>query len=350
MIKITFSVPATIASYGTSGRTETKIDVESSIKLHAAIKDDFEASAEPTKHPIEDGSPITDHVIVRPEKLTIEGIVSDWQFTSTYATGWNQTGGEKGAFSGVAVSTFSRLRTLLKDKTLLTLETPRGLFPDLVMTSLSMPREASMKDACHFTASFEKVIKVATATVRIEQKKGAVGPQQQGKVTPDKVSTEEGDGVKYSLLGAAAEQISPKPKTGVSKYGLPQKKVSEMVASNGCVFVLPNGDQQADYYQFICALDQSDYALTFRWSDRGSAWYMDITDTAGDLLLSGVRLSLGVGLLSRFSDYRLPAGEFITLDTSGQGVEAGRQDLGSRVRLYYVENEDLVALGMVDRA
>lgn len=49
----------------------------SSMVLDATLKEVFTATAEPTQHPIEKGADITDHVIVKPNGLSISGIISE---------------------------------------------------------------------------------------------------------------------------------------------------------------------------------------------------------------------------------------------------------------------------------
>jgi hypothetical protein len=100
----------------------------------------------------------------------------------------------------------------------------------------------------------------------------------------------------------------------------------------------------SDYYDFEIELDGRSYVLTFNWNGRDSSWYFSIADNAGTPLLSGRKLALGAPFLRRFADARLPPGELRLFDTTGKDVEAGRNDLGSRVLLVYVPAAELAAL------
>lgn len=62
-------------------RNLTKAGITASIFLDATVKEGFSAPSELTQHPIEDGSDIADHIIIRPQKLTIEGVISETPFS-----------------------------------------------------------------------------------------------------------------------------------------------------------------------------------------------------------------------------------------------------------------------------
>jgi len=84
------------------------------------------------------------------------------------------------------------------------------------------------------------------------------------------------------------------------------------------------------------SLDGVPFELEFRWNERDGAWYMSIADTDGNPLRSGIRLAVDSPLLhSLVSDTR-PNGELYAIDIEDSGEEAGFDDLGQRVVLYYV--------------
>ena len=47
------------------------------IELDAMLDESHEWSADVTSNPVEDGAPVTDHVIEQADKLTIRGVVTD---------------------------------------------------------------------------------------------------------------------------------------------------------------------------------------------------------------------------------------------------------------------------------
>lgn len=87
-------------------------------------------------------------------------------------------------------------------------------------------------------------------------------------------------------------------------------------------------------------LDSVALLLTFRWNARAEAWYLDIATAEGEVIAASRKVVIDWPLMMRGfrdSDGRLPTGELYALDTSGQGLRPGRNDLGGRVRLYYDE-------------
>lgn len=90
-------------------------------------------------------------------------------------------------------------------------------------------------------------------------------------------------------------------------------------------------------YSFTIELDGTNYVLSFRFNVRMDRWAMDIAKTDGTVVLAGVVLETGVDLTGRYVSDSLPPGRFLAYDESGQGMNAGRYDLGDSVKLLYEE-------------
>jgi hypothetical protein len=88
------------------------------------------------------------------------------------------------------------------------------------------------------------------------------------------------------------------------------------------------------------------YTFRFLWSVRESAWYLDISDQGGNMLAPWVRLVIGVPLLRRFVDPRLPPGMLFCADLTGmdRDIEVP-SDLGTRVPLSYLTSDDVLLGG-----
>lgn len=96
---------------------------------------------------------------------------------------------------------------------------------------------------------------------------------------------------------------------------------------------------------FNVQLDGATYGLELRWNQRALGWFLSIFDVSGNLLLSGRRLVVGWGLIARFKKWNasLPPGDFIVVDSTGEGLEPGLDELGTRVKLVYIEAQELSA-------
>lgn len=89
------------------------------------------------------------------------------------------------------------------------------------------------------------------------------------------------------------------------------------------------------------ALNDVPYALRVRWNTRDAAWYLDVYEQDGKQPIAhSVKLVLGT-LFGRSSMHPLFQGGLFMVDSSSTGVEAGLNDLGGRVRLWYLTPLDL---------
>ncbi len=96
-------------------------------------------------------------------------------------------------------------------------------------------------------------------------------------------------------------------------------------------------DVTSDTWEQETELDGRQFRLTFAWSLREGAWYLDIASRDGTLLAAGLRLAEGVNVLRREASSELPPGPLILLDMSGARAEPTRDDLGKRWVLFYGE-------------
>jgi len=92
-------------------------------------------------------------------------------------------------------------------------------------------------------------------------------------------------------------------------------------------------------YQFSVDLDGRNYKMKFRYNLRQLRWIWDILDTDENDILVGIPLLTNIGLNMRFNKESMPPGRFILIDEGGEDKDAERDDLGSRVKMLYIEAE-----------
>lgn len=95
---------------------------------------------------------------------------------------------------------------------------------------------------------------------------------------------------------------------------------------------------------FTTVLDGVHYGFDFNWNDRDQAWYFDVSDGAGNLIQAGIKLVLGAYLGRAMRVPPFSTGVFVAVDTSGEQKDAGIDDLGARIQLYYIPDQDLATL------
>lgn len=102
-------------------------------------------------------------------------------------------------------------------------------------------------------------------------------------------------------------------------------------------FLIPVDCSQEEFRQ-VSSLDGVPYVFEFTWSRRSESWYLDLylqTDTDPEPISTGLKLTIGWPLLiGNVSDIR-PPGQLLVVDSTGEG-DPGRLDLGTRCKLYYI--------------
>lgn len=107
-------------------------------------------------------------------------------------------------------------------------------------------------------------------------------------------------------------------------------------------------DSTLTYYDEIIQLESLEYLFEFAWSDRDSAFYLNLYDQDGNPLAIGIKLLLNVDLLRRFPVATMPPGKLICVDagSAGNGVDIAQpSDLGTRVFLEYITSDDTSLTG-----
>ena len=103
---------------------------------------------------------------------------------------------------------------------------------------------------------------------------------------------------------------------------------------------IPLTQVESNYSQTV-TLDGEDYTFRFLWNDRDRHWYLTVRDVAGDDILAGIKVVADIPITTHCSDDRIYPGELWVIDTTGAGQDPGLRDFGSRVLLYYVDEEDV---------
>jgi len=94
-------------------------------------------------------------------------------------------------------------------------------------------------------------------------------------------------------------------------------------------------------FEFEIDLEGESFFFRFEWNDRAGSWFFDVLTVDQEPLVSGVKVVLGIPLLNRYRDPRLPLGMLEAIDTSDSGAEAAFADLGDRVLLLYTLSSEI---------
>lgn len=88
----------------------------------------------------------------------------------------------------------------------------------------------------------------------------------------------------------------------------------------------------------VTQLGETKYQLDVQYNDRSNRWTLTLTDfVTQTLIAASLPLVLGQSLLE---PYNLAIGHLLVVDTSGRDQEAGPDDLGGRVKVYWFSDEE----------
>lgn len=167
------------------------------LELDATISNGFQGDVEVTEHPVEVGADMSDHARVKPEVVTIEGIISNTPLNRSQATRIVQgrgvalettalTDAPAGA-AGHAETALAKLIDMKDARQLVTVVTERRTYKGMMLTSLSVPHDAKTGDALRFTATFKQV---RLAEVRRKEVTVTREPKAKGKTNTGKQAVE----------------------------------------------------------------------------------------------------------------------------------------------------------------
>jgi hypothetical protein len=101
------------------------------------------------------------------------------------------------------------------------------------------------------------------------------------------------------------------------------------------------------HQRFSVPLEGRAYLFEVQWNGRTEGWFMDVFDAEESIIVRGLALVLGTVIGAQCADDRFPPGLFFMSDTARTGLDANVDDLGARVKLYYVEDVDSLATGVI---
>jgi len=169
------------------------------IELDANLEETHEWSALVTESPVEDGSPVSDHVIEQPDKLSIRGFISETPITASPSIlGIIGTSDASSRTQKI----FDLLRDLIKSRLTMTVYTKHRTYPDMVLTSVRTPRTPADGESIEFTAEFTSVRFVSASEVDVPKGISAKG------ATADKGTARKSAATKDGGKAAVAKQDS----------------------------------------------------------------------------------------------------------------------------------------------
>jgi hypothetical protein len=138
-------------------------------EVDAEVRGEPVLESEVTPYPVDKQASRADHVITKPTKLTIEGVVTNSPLHGMAASRSQFTLVDGEAYARPADEARARLVAIRNNKEPVTVESATGRWENMVLVSLSFPRDRSTGRALRFTAVFEELIitEVERVSVRV---------------------------------------------------------------------------------------------------------------------------------------------------------------------------------------
>ncbi|CAB3635676.1 phage baseplate protein [Achromobacter pestifer] len=178
------------------------------VPLDALLSEKTSLNSRATSYAVEDGPPVTDHVVQESEQLTLDGWVTAAEIAllgGRNARGVTQGGLFTGSSRSKLISAKDALRKIHADRLPITIATGLDVYADFVMESCDIGRGNGSGDRFEISASFKRIRKV---TLR------------QADIPPEKTSgsaTGKAGSTKTNAGKARGADVSPKQGGGSNK-------------------------------------------------------------------------------------------------------------------------------------
>ena len=167
--------------YGGNSVSTSMVGLFGSIDIDATLEEKHDWKVEATANPVEEGAPITDHVIEHADKLSITGTITNSPLRGELAGQY---------FGGTTAeprtqTTFDLLYTLIKAREPVVIYTKHAIYDNMVIQTISIPRNARIGEEIQFSMDAINIRVVGTQLVDvppgISRKKSSKSDSATGK-------------------------------------------------------------------------------------------------------------------------------------------------------------------------
>jgi len=202
-------------------------DVITEIPLDARVGSVYRFSSEITQYPVESGATITDHVHLRPDEISLEGMVTDTP-VNELPTYLGLRGDRETRVAGSrSQGAFDALFTVWRDRLPLTVVTEYMVFDDMFVESFEVPKAPDRGEAIWFSMTLRKIVTVETLTAALPPEVVARLKRRRKKTTARRRANTRLE--KYSSQKAAEAKTG---KVSTSEAGAKSQTAAVAAAAN----------------------------------------------------------------------------------------------------------------------
>lgn len=149
------------------------------VQIDGFVREGHSRSTKTTEYPVEDGDTITDHIVVLPDELSIEGMVGP---TMVEVLSSNPA-------SSRILDTYQQIRALVDAREPVSIATGLKVYQNMVIKEFNVDRDASTGQSLPFTMTLKEIKTVKSQTVYIPASQlGGDSAQAQGTSDVGKAS------------------------------------------------------------------------------------------------------------------------------------------------------------------
>lgn len=106
------------------------------------------------------------------------------------------------------------------------------------------------------------------------------------------------------------------------------------------VYTIPTEDAPTlGNFDLIVDLEGRDFQFFFKWNDREGFWYVDVLNSAGEPIRTGLKCVINWPLLRTCQTRERPFGSIMVVDTRPEPTETGLENLGTLALFSYSNSE-----------
>ena len=155
-------MPLSLLLQKNSPRLPTTIDA---IELDATLSEGHELENKVTEFPIESGGVITDHIFKNPDRVTVQGFITNSPVLSVFdKERWTTLADKQDRVQ----ESFRLLRELRDNRVVFDIQTGLQLYNNMVITRLSVPIEVGTGDALKFTVDCQQIAFATSQTASVD--------------------------------------------------------------------------------------------------------------------------------------------------------------------------------------
>ena len=166
------------------------------ISVQAILEESHYNRLEVTEHPVESGSPISDHSFMRPKEVTLRCGWSNASAESLIGAATSLFSGGGLAASDYVSSVYSQLLALQESRTRMSIATTLRTYDNMLITGLQVTRDEKTSQALMVTATCREVLIASTQSTTL--------PAQANQTNPASTAETQNVGIATLVPGAPA--------------------------------------------------------------------------------------------------------------------------------------------------